>query len=425
MIVAECLDQFTSRFPAEVVGERRIGIKKEFPVISSRTFRATGSKELFRQLVAKGNGWIPLVDGKNLAGCTKDGIVVANSSSICTLEISFPPQDSLYQAKILEGEVICEVSQELKTMDSLMLGYGIQPLNSAGNDLWQKSDRICAMRRNFPNAISGATITAADNVCLEISSKELIEANNVFNALAPVIIAIFANSPVWKGSIDHFNRRSVREDLWKEWEPCGQRIGVPNYFNSAEEYLRHLQSLKFWATKDKAGRYFLPEQSFGSWVAQNANNGSEFMGYLLEQEKFIWTCARPRAKYGTIEIRSACSQPPDAEILPAAFCLGVMENLNAISNLIRLYRWKDWKILYQKSITYGFNAKVGTLSLDSVAEEVLALAYEGLERRYLGEEMLLSDAFARLYKREAPAERILRLMKETKDLKKIIKKVAY
>jgi len=222
--------------------------------------------------------------------------------------------------------------------------------------------------------------------------------------------------------LDHFNRRSVREDLWKEWEQCGQRTGIPNSFEGAEEYLRYLYGLKFLATKDKAGRYFAPGQSFGSWIAQNED--SEFMERLLQQEKFIWNCARPRARYGTVEIRSACSQPPCSEILLSAFCLGVVENLASVSKLVQLYRWREWKILYQKSINYGFDAKAGSLCLSSVADEILALAYEGLERRYSGEEILLSDAFARLNKREAPAERTAKWIKEG-GIERIIEKVAY
>jgi gamma-glutamylcysteine synthetase len=424
-MMSEYLSQFTSRFPEELSGARRIGLRKEFPVINSRTFRAAGSRDLFSLLIAKNSGWEPLAYGNDLVGCSRDGVIVSGTSSTCTLKIIIPPQSNLYYAKSLEDETISEVARELKTMGSLILGYGIQPLNSAGNDLWQKNGKIDALRKNFPSVISNSTIAAADHVSIDVTAKELLEASNVFNALSSVIIAIFANSPVWRGSADRGNRRSVREDLLKEWEPFEQRSGIPNHFNSVEEYLRYLQGLKFWVTKDKSGRYFSPGQSFGSWVAQNTASGQEFMEYLLQQEKFVWNCARPRAKFGTVEICSACSQPPMSEILPAAFCLGVAENLESVSRLIRLYRWKDWKMLYQKAIIRGFNAKAGTLRLDSIAEEILALAYEGLEQRYLGEEILLSDAFARLNKQEAPAEKAKRWMKETEGLEGLIKKVAY
>lgn len=420
----EHVKQFNAKFLKELVGARKIGIELEFPVVNQRTFRAMDSRPLFNRLIGLDDGWMPFAGDKDSVGCIKDGVAITTDSGICTLEMSSPPQANLYLAKDLVERVLRKIVPELKAMDGLMLGYGIQPLTLANNSLWKTAGRTKAFRINFPDSTNNSTITAAAQTHVEATSEEFIMAANVFNAMAPLIVAIFANSPVWKGSFDLLARRTVRESLWKDWNQCGRRTGVLQFFKDTEDYLRYLYSLTFLATTDQTGRYFAPSQSFGSWVSQHAKSKQRFMECVLQQEGFVWSCARPRARYGTVEIRPACAQPPGSEMIFPAFCLGVMESLKSVSNLVNLYRWKDWNDLYEKAILKGFDAQVKGLSLQSVAQEVLSLAYEGLENRYTGEEILLSDAFTRLYKCEAPAERVMDWMGRG-GIEEVIKRVAY
>lgn len=422
MVKTDYLERFSSRFPDELSGERKIGTAIEFPVIDSETFKAMDTRTLFRSLVEKDDGWNPIKKDAS-AGCHRDGIILSPSLGVCTLKVSLPPVGSLYQVKNSLDKAVRTASSELDSNGGAMLGYGIQPLTTASSNLWVERGKVKAFRGNIPTFFNSTAITAASRIRLDATNQEIIAASNVFNCLAPIAVALFANSPVWKGSIDHYRRRTVREDLLKEWNHCGQRAGMILFFDGAEDYLNYIYGLPLLAAKDPAGRYFPPRQSFGSWVAQNAAGADDFMGILNLQEDGLWAFAKPETQYGTVEIVPACSQPPGSEILPFAFCLGIMENLAEASNLVKLYRWKDWNRLYQEAMVTGFDAKTRRITLDSIAEQVLMIAQKGLERRCMGEEELLAEAFSRLYRRQAPAEKVVQWMDEG-GIEKIMKKTA-
>jgi len=115
---------------------------------------------------------------------------------------------------------------------------------------------------------------------------------------------------------------------------------------------------------------------------------------------------------GTIEYRSSCCQPLSEAMTVAAFHTGLKEKLPELKDLL-----ENDRVIY----SHGFSALElqNLLSkrrqpdfIDAAAVErqlvnILDLAYAGLEKRELGEEVLLSSLYERVKKHTNPAKTML------------------
>lgn len=144
---------------------------------------------------------------------------------------------------------------------------------------------------------------------------------------------------------------------------------------------------------------------------------------IITQASFAWFNARLSPKYGTIESRISCQQPPKDTILVPALVLGIIENLEEAEGLLETYPWEEWKRLRYDSLRHVLQAQIGNKPVLPLVEKLITIADKGLRKRGNGEEKFLAPAFERIAKRKVPANDIIDLF-ETKSISEWLKLLA-
>ena len=113
-----------------------------------------------------------------------------------------------------------------------------------------------------------------------------------------------------------------------------------------------------------------------------------------------------------IEWRDFSAQPQEDIMAAWACALGWIENLSGAVALLNQLSWEGWLSMAELALTHGFQAQLGDVSLVSLADQALEVAYEGLRSRGLGEELYLTPLTARLRTQQAPAEKMVRVFNQ-------------
>lgn len=395
---AELERWYLERFP-ESREQRQIGHEKELPLVWEENFQAADGRLLFPAFMAM--GWQPKYDDVNsevmLSVANGQGVELTTEAGWCTLELIMPPRESVltaYQELAAMEKLISRVARD---HGMLLLGYGIQPVTNYGRKLWIAKSRHNAIRQALPEEVNVVTITASDQVHLDISRSEIVDAVNVFNAFSGLIIQLFANSPVWQGKPDAQKRLAVREDMWRFATP-DRRGMFPRQFADISDFISHMAGLKQLIVRHNGG-YQVPGTSYFQYVLDNPQ--TDWQTHWLYLEGMTWTNARPRVPYGTIEVRPACSQAAVGSAALAAFTLGLLENLKLCQKLLSQHPWSYWQSLRRAAIR-GQRQQV----LWDLCGEALHLAEGGLKKRALGEEEMLGPLVQRLHQRQNQAQAI-------------------
>lgn len=365
--------------------QRTIGIEYEFPVVTKNGERAAG-KDAFARLVAK--GWVPAYDPfypDEIVGVAKNGVALTTEAGLGILELVLPPSRSLHDAAHAFHAALCPVIAALDASGMIPLGYGVQPL-SPPEEHWNRKRRYERLREatarfcRGTNDINDITVAASAQVHVSVARDEVAAATNVFNALAGVLIAAFANAPVWKGAPDAGGSPAVRERFWG-FAP--ERTGIPPKFASLEEVLAWFGAQAVLLLP-RGNDYAVPE---GRTAWNDLPDAARTQDAWQLHEGTVWPNARPRTRYGTIEIRPVCSQGRTGMLTLAALALGIAENLADASAFVETRSWDEWRRIRECAL-------LGT-SLEDEQEligTVFTIAERGLLRRpsdgHLGTKLL-------------------------------------
>ncbi len=132
---------------------------------------------------------------------------------------------------------------------------------------------------------------------------------------------------------------------------------------------------------------------------------NEKLSAFAFHEGTVWWDSRLRSENGTIEVRPACCQPHKDSFTLSALCLGLIENLeesNAFSENLSLEKWREIK----EDSLVGIHKR-------ELLKEMLLISEKGLKKRGLGEEFFLEPLWERFEKRENPAEKSLKIFRES------------
>jgi gamma-glutamylcysteine synthetase len=313
--IARLAEAFTLRFPATVTNPRVVGREAEYPVVDSHG-QAADVRRLWETLLAPGD-LKAKYDGPNshlIVGLDGADYSYALEVGTGTVEVNTRAcQDLLEIERIMEAAVSRLVVAALDHGWQL-LGYGIQPVTPASLALMSPKQRYQSLYRAMGQEWLWYTVTASDQVQIDISRHELVHILNFGNLMAPVIIALCANSPVYAGSLSPYC--SGREGQMAAIHAGEHRHGMPvRPYTSIEDYVATISDSTFLILR--ADNIVVPSsQIFTEYLAEH---GPDFEAFLFH-EHYIWNSARLRVAYGTVEIRPACQQPWDEQM--AATALG-------------------------------------------------------------------------------------------------------
>lgn len=383
------LESFTKWYLAKFktkaeLKEKRIGLKKEYPVINRKTFEAADIRIIFPLLIKLGwtpvFEWTPLFDGgrqEEMVGVKNDGGKITAGIGWCTLVVSIPPQPTVFLSAMALEEIEAELAKLCRQKGMLILGYGAQPVTYPDKTLWTEKYRARFTKSYSLSPSEMIPIMAADRVCVDVAQEEIADAVDALNALSGPVAWLFANSPIWRGEVDPLRRLTTRMDAWSF--TGRERSGIPpKIFNSNDSLLAYMLGI-------------MPRNWFEKWP---------------EHESALWFDARPRAKYGTLEFISACSQKSGENRHLMALILGLVENLSGTKKLLGDYILRN-RVNLRKSAVYN----PPSAAMEKVVEEMLNVAQIGLERRGFGEEMYIAHLRTRIAKSQNPAIEALQIFR--------------
>ena len=249
------------------------------------------------------------------------------------------------------------------------------------------------------------TVTASDQLHVDICRPEMLTMLNVGNLIAPVLVALCANSPVAGGRRTPFC--SAREGVMAEIHAQEHRHGLPAHsFEDLTDFVATLSQEAHLIRRTERGGYEIAQGKFADHLVKN---GADFPAFLFH-EHYIWNSARLRTTYATVELRPACQQPWASHMLPAALSLGLIEAADAVTAYLTAVfaddAWATMQRYMGRAIRDGLAAPQ---PIPGFLAEMIDLAAEGLDKRGLGEAIFLAPARQRLAAGENPAQVARRL----------------
>lgn len=403
--VAVLAERFMACFPATVSLPRTVGREAEYPVVTA-TGEAADVRRLWDYLLARGDLEPKYDDGtRNLiVALTGEDYSYALEVGVGTVEINTRPCPDLFTLQEILEAAVTRLVRAAARRSWMVLGYGIQPVSPPTLRLMSPKQRYQSLYRAMGAEWLWYTVTASDQIQIDIGRDEMVEMLNLGNLMAPVIIALCANSPVYEGRLSPFC--SGREGRMAQIHASEHRHGMPaRPYTSIVDYVDTISQTTFLILR--ADNEVVPSSRlFTEYLLEH---GPDFEAFLFH-EHYIWNSARLRAAYGTIEIRPACQQPWREHMAAMALSLGLIEAAREILAYVQEALGEEyWEIMrnyHRQVIARGLAAPQPA---PRFLYRIVAMAEEALRRRGFGEERLLLPIHNRLQRQLNPAQQARRI----------------
>ncbi len=342
--------------------------------------------------LAAEDGWNPVMEGKHITALTRGKAMVTLEPG-GQVEFSSSPWPDLHD---LHREFTLFWRRLLslgRSMGIRFIGLGMHPFQLPDEIRWVPKRRYEIMspflgaRGKLAHYMMKLTATCQSTVDFT-GEADAMEKLRVAFGVAPVILALFANSPIRGGKPSGY--RSFRGHVWLHTDPsrCGYVKGLLEAGDSFgfEDYCRHVMEVPM---------IFI--QRAGGWIGGGGMNFREYMERGLEEHRAtladwdlhcstLFTEARMK-RY--IEVRSADNPGLDLAFTLPALVKGIFYDAEARAAAWELAERLDLpniEAVHEEVARDGLEAKVknGGLMRD-LAGELISAARGGLERQGGGE----------------------------------------
>ena len=314
------------------------------------------------------------------------------------VEYSAPPALSLSDLAADLQMTIAAMTDELAREGIVGLSLGIDPVTPVEQTTLQlAAERYRRMDRHFASVGPfGARMmrqTASLQICLDAGDDPLARFT-LLEGLAPHVIALFANSPVYEGVAT--GHMSFRAHAWRSLDPARTGL-IGDVGDPAGAYTRFALS----AHAILAGPEDLPAQPFGLGLATGNVPASAWPAHLTT----LFPEVRPRAY---LELRSCDALPPHWYIAPLAFVAGLAYHAASATAAHELLRAPDRGLLERAG-----RCALAEPAIAQHAGDLWHLARVGCialgERFITGSDLERVDEFIRLYtaRGRSPAHDVL------------------
>ena len=271
------------------------------------------------------------------------------------------------------------------------LAVGFDPLRSASEQQWFPKPRYEVMRPY----LGGRGARAWDMMCrtcsvqanLDYGSREdLCKKFLVGNRLAPVVTAVFANSPFERGRPSGY--KSTRAAAWLDTDPdrCGLAPPALRDDFGAEDYVAYALGVPMIFAQ-REGRYLgdVTGVRFSDFLAGGRAGVEPLFGDWADHLTTIFTDARLKQH---IEMRGADANDLETTMALQALWKGLLYDdgsLDAALKLAPKLDASDAQLLRESVARDGLAARHAGVDVLELARETVGLAVEGLKRIAPGE----------------------------------------
>ncbi|MGD9763577.1 MAG: glutamate--cysteine ligase [Candidatus Binatia bacterium] len=348
-------------------------------------FSGPGGIEALLRELAERYGWEPL---------DEDGRVVAlqgNKASI-TLE----PGGQVELSGQLCENVHCAAAEFEQHIDQIVtvgdrlgiafLGLGMQPLTRVHEFervpkrrygiMWPHMARVGTLGQRM------MTQTATVQVNLDYGSEaDAMQKLRVGLGIAPLLTAMFANSPLSDGDLNGY--ASFRGHIWTDTDAA--RCGLlPFAFKPSagfEDYVEWALDVPMYFIVRDGAWYDMTAYTFRQFLA---NGRDEHRATMADWAAHLTTLFPEARLKGYLELRSVDSQAPALMLAVPALAKGLMYDedcLQATWDLVKPWSFEERVELWRAVHRQAMQARIRRIRVAELAQELVAIAMEGLRRQ--------------------------------------------
>jgi gamma-glutamylcysteine synthetase len=455
------------------LGKKTIGLEFENPLLKrdGNAIDFPTIQSVWRSFEKK--GWKPRFDPtlSDVIDAVSKDFGVGSASIISdagagNFELALSPQANLDSAKAAYDKVMKEVLQVIKASNLILVGLAMQPGNIPDMEQFRRRNSMyiawseMGVSDIFANETSSAI--SAHQVGIGMKLSEFVEATNELMKISGLIIALCGNSAIqnWKvlpykewraisiGTIRFINNIPEVEKL----------VGFPERpFTSVADFFKYYWEVPFMMLpllRDRTGWIVLNDRVdylkffHGAPVNGRILKGGEKVTVTAEVEDInwatiqMWPHVKPHFTIDTtkvkledfvtnfdndtletyladkltncyIECRAAGASPVGEEMVIPALMLGIMNNLEGLKEITKLYNWKEWGDLVFEVSVHGIDSKIKGKSIIPLLNDLLSVALSGLSKRKLGEEKYLEPIKMRIKEKKNPADKCIEEFKKS------------
>ncbi len=363
----------------------RVGTEYEKVAVWAGTGQAVpftgGIEEVLRRL-AERYPWEPIVEDGRIVALQGAGATVTLEPG-GQLELSGQPCENVHCARQEFTEHVQQIVTVGDELGIAFLGLGMQPVSTLEEIEWVPKRRYAIMG---PYMLRVGTLgqrmmkqTATVQVNIDYASeRDAMTKMRVGMGIAPLLTAMFANSPISDGRLNGF--LSFRGHIWTDTD--ADRCGLlPFIFNAAcgfTDYVEYALDVPM---------YFLVRD--GRWTDMTAftfrrfwTEGHEGARATLTDWDAHLTTLFPEVRLKRyIEARSIDSQAPDLMLAAPALIKGIFyydDGLWAAWDMVKRWTWEERLALYHAVHRQALTAHIRGIEVRELARELVDIAEAGL-----------------------------------------------
>jgi len=342
------------------------------------------------------------------------------------LELSGTPART---AREVHGENlrhISEVKQACAALGLRAVALGYRPFGSVAQMPWMPKTRYQVMRETLSKrgrlALDMMLMTATGQVSLDWSNEaDCIRKMIAVARLTPVMVALFANSPLVNG--EPTGLPSYRSRVWTEVDPA--RCGfLPSFFDGSFSYRAYVD----WALNApllflrRNGSYLHPRLTFGQLLQQGFGGRPAVLSDWVDHLSTLFPEVRIKK---VIEVRGADCNGAAITGALAALWRGILYDalaLDEAEQLLPKLTYAQHLELHAAAREKGLRARHGAKRLSELATELVAIARRGLQRVDPEDAPLLEPLALVAASGQTPAEAVLREWESSRDPLKLLQR---
>lgn len=400
-------DAFIKKFENKKIGT--VGVELEFPLVNLDggdvdTFFAKNILVEFKKEGFKN------ADDEGYFIENEKGDVLSFDNSYNNFEFSLNYGNNLMDIKKRFDIYFDKVQNYFKKQNHTLLGIGTNPnkkkikQNHVDFSTYNMVDNFLktfgkgTKYPDFPAYLSSV------QTHLDVDLKTLPLAYTYFAKLDFVRAILFSNSPDFDGK----KYRCYRDFLWEQsaFSKCKNITGKVDYeFDNVSDIVNFILS-KDMFNKKRDGKYEIFEPVNLKEYFENEKYGA----LKSDIEEYLSFKTVEVTRRGTLEVRGDCTQPFDSLFAPCAFNLGIISNLDEAIGAVDDFFFENEITLSNTELR---NIVVNGEKYDKICDEdflsafiydLVEIAEEGLIKRGIGEEELLSPLYKRAATLKCPME---------------------
>ena len=399
-------------------------------------FGPRGVDRILRELMDR-YGWEPEEQDGNIIALTRDKAQITLEPG-GQIELSGEPCDSIHCTYSEFTQHIRELLEVAEPLDIVFLGLGMQPVSRIDEIEWVPKKRYRIMGPYMPKVgtlgqrMMKQTATVQTNIDF-LDENDAMAKFRTGMGLAPLLIAMFANSPICEGRLNGY--RSFREHIWTDTDRS--RSGLLKFAFSPDvtfaHYVEYALDVPMYFIVRHHDYIDMTAMTFRQYLA----NGYQGERATIEDWSDHLTTLFPETRIKRyIEIRSVDSQPPDLMPALSALTKGVFYDSDCLAaawDLVKGWSWDERMETYLDSHKNALAARLRRYTLLDLAKELFQIGWEGLRRQKVlnkkgeDETIYLNPLKALLFQGKCPADIIVEKWEGElhRDIKKLIAYSAY